>query len=226
MKMSRVAAAIAASMLAVPASAATLSSIATGQGSKLFTTEIKRDQNVDNGAQSGTDIFLRNGDGFSGPNFNFNWGDSGTEYGWSLSYDGDSATFVFGGRSLMIDVMPDGNLNGLQFFAQAKDMTRFDTSTTSVFVDMVNGMAASESIIATDGTSDVAFLADETIISVSGRVSFLFEVADGASGSPNSRLGFSLKALDVDVPAVPLPAGLPLLLAGLGGLAVLRRRSS
>lgn len=224
MKSSLFAAAAALLLFALPVSAATLSSIPTGQGTKLFTTEIKRDQNVNNNSQRGNDVFLRNGEGFSGPSFNVNWGASGTEYDWSLSYDGDQATLVFDGVSRMIDVMPDGNLNALQFFVQARDLNRFVTSTTSVFVDMVNDMAASELISATDGTADVAFLADETITSVSGRVSFLFDVADGATGSPNSRLGFSVKALDVA--PVPLPAGLPLLLAGLGGFALLRKRRS
>ncbi|MEM6481618.1 MAG: VPLPA-CTERM sorting domain-containing protein, partial [Pseudomonadota bacterium] len=212
------------SAFASSSNAATLSSITPGLGTKLFTTEVKRDQNVNNNAQRGDDVFLRNGDVFQGPSFNVNWGASGTEYDWSLDYDGENATFTFDGVSRMIDVMPDGNLNALQFFVQARDLTRFATSTTSVFVDLVNGMATSESIVATDETKEMAFLANETITSVSGRVSFLFEIADGATGSPNSRLGFSTKALDVA--PVPLPAGLPLLLAGLGGLALLRKRYS
>lgn len=224
MKSSLYAAAAALTLFAVPATAATLSPIPIGQGTKLFTTEIKRDQNVNNSSQRGNDVFLRNAEGFSGPSFNVNWGASGTEYDWSLSYDGDEATLVFDGVSRMIDVMPDGNLNALQFFLQARDTTRFVTSTTSVIVDMVNNMMTSESISVTDGTTDVAFLADETITSVSGRVSFVFDVANGASGSPNSRLGFSIKALDVT--PVPLPAGLPLLLAGLGVFAFLRKRRS
>lgn len=211
---------------AASASAATLSSISPGQGTKLFTTEVKRDQNVNNNSQRGNDVFLRNGDVFVGPSFNVNWGASGTEYDWSLDYDGDQATLTFDGRSRMIDVMPDGNLNALQFFVRAEDLQRFASSTTSVFIDLVNGMATSESIVATNETKEMAFLADETITSVSGRVSFLFDVANGASGSPNSRFGFSTKALDIDVAPIPLPAGLPLLVAGLGGLALLRKRQA
>lgn len=44
-------------------------------------------------------------------------------------------------------------------------------------------------------------------------------------GSQIGDQDWSIQARLVETPAVPLPAGLPLLLAGLGGLAILRRRA-
>lgn len=44
------------------------------------------------------------------------------------------------------------------------------------------------------------------------------------AGGDNYGLLLDFVRLEHDAPAVPLPAGLPLLLAGLGGLAMLRRR--
>ena len=50
----------------------------------------------------------------------------------------------------------------------------------------------------------------------------LFDVADGAE--LRSRLSAQLKFIDVDLSQVPVPGALPLLLAGVGALTLLRRR--
>lgn len=74
---------------------------------KVFTTEVKRDENVNSNSQRGHDVFLRNQEAFAGPSFNLDWGASGTAYDWLLSYGGDEATFTFAGRTLRLDVVPD-----------------------------------------------------------------------------------------------------------------------
>lgn len=212
--------------LAPVASAASLTEIATEQGTKLFTSEMKRDKNVNNGGQRGNDVFLRNGSGFAGPSFGVNWGASGSTYDWMLSYDGDLATLDFAGTTRTIDVAPDGNWNAFQFFVRASDANRFDTATTTVTVDEVNGsaLATALSLSATDGSFDKAFRLHDfaTIEGLKGTLTFDFVVKAGAAGSPNSRLALNVKGLDVA--AVPVPAALPLMLGGLGGLGLLARR--
>ena len=210
------------------ASAAVITEIATGQGDKLFTTEIKRDQNVDNNAQRGHDVFLRNGEGFSGPSFNVNWGASGTSYDWSVSYDSDEAFLTFAGFDpIKIDVDPDGDWNAFQFFVRASDNTRFENESTTVTVDEINGMATVfEAIGDGNGAFDKAFtLSDLSVIeTIRGTVTFDFDILDGAKGSPNSRLAFNLKALSIDPAVVPVPAALPLFLTALAGLGAVARR--
>ncbi|MEO0485716.1 MAG: VPLPA-CTERM sorting domain-containing protein [Pseudomonadota bacterium] len=217
--------------LASSAGAATLTLTDVGQGDKLFTTEFKRDQNVQNTGRRGHDVFLRNGAEFSGPSSNVSWGASGTAYDWALSYDGDIATLDFNGVKSTIDVDPDGTLNGLQFYLRATDTKRFTTSSSTLFVDTLNGIGVSETLSVTDGIDEVAFISSQPITSVSGQVLFSFDVNAGSRGSPNGQLAASIKGLSIPISAdepglspVPLPAGLPLLAAALGGLAILRRR--
>ena len=227
-------AAVSAVTIAMSAGAASaapmgLTEIFTGQGDKLFTTEIKRDQNVNGGAQRGEDVFLRNGDSFQGPSFNVNWGASGSTYEWSISYDNDEAVLSFGGfEPITLDVDPDGDWNAFQFFIRADDENRLENESTTVTVDEINGDSFAFSAVGDeDGAFDRAFtLSDFSVIEIMrGTVTFDFDVAAGASGSPNSRFAFNLKALSVDDPTVvPIPAALPLFLSALAGLGVVTRR--
>lgn len=221
--------ALAAAVVSISsASAASLTEIGLGEGDKLFTTEIKRDENVNNNSQRGSDVFLRNGEEFAGPNFNVDWGPSGTTYEWTISYDGDQATLSFGGfNPINIDVNPDGVFNAFQLFVRADDANRLANEATTVTVDAINGMALDMSLSAIGnemGAFDKAFtLSDLAAIStVSGTVSFAFDVLQGATGSPNSRLAFNFKALSVS--EVPVPAALPLLVSGIAGLGFASRR--
>lgn len=208
------------------ASAAVLGEVSAGDlasSDKLFTTEWKRDRNVDNGGQRGDDIFLRNNESFATPSsFNVSW--TGSSYDWSLSYSGGEATLVFGGVSNTIDVEPDGDWNAIEFFIRASDTTRFDTSTATVSIDAVNGTASGGfTQSATDGTfSGIFALAGfDSISSLSGTMSFEFDVASGAGGSPNGLLAINVKALEVA--AVPVPPAIALGLLGLGGLVLCAR---
>ena len=229
-------------MTAGAASAATLglTEIFTGQGDKLFTTEIKRDQNIDDGARRGHDIFLRNGDSDRGSSGGFVWDDDTPNiYNWSLSYDGGQAVLTLddgGSRSIDvdIDVAPDGDWNAFQLFVRADDADWFETASTTVTVDEINSMTVSLEAIGSlaDGAFDKAFvlagssISDLAIIrTISGTLAFDFDPFDDAKGSPNSRLGFNLKAFYVEDPAVvPIPGAIPLLLSGLAGLGLVARR--
>lgn len=223
------------SMAAAAAQAATLSAIDLTDttkflgSSKLFTTEIKRDKNVQNNGQRGHDAFLRNAEEFATPaSINFDWGASGTTYDWALAYDGDAARLTFGGQTRTLDIDPDGRWNAIQLFLNASDTTRFSTSTTSVRVTQVNGAAISGPFLqsATNGIFDGVFALKNLgqIQSISGTLSFAFQTLPGASGTPNSRLAFNLKALEVEPSPIPVPAAFPLLAAGLGALALAARR--
>lgn len=199
--------------------------------SKLFGTEIKRDQNVQNNGQRGHDAFLRNGSTTNGASFGFFWGNSGTTYDWSLYYDGNLATLSIGDESATINVNPDAPWNVVSFFLRADDTTRFDTSSVTLTTTTANGQALSVPYVATatDGQVTTPALALDNftpINNIGGKLAFSFTPKPGASGTPNSRLSAGVTGTNVTPtpPAVPLPAALPLLLAGLGGLAVAGRR--
>lgn len=210
------------------ASAATITEIAGGQGERLFGAEIKRDENVNNNAQRGHDVFLRNGSGVSGPSFNLDWGASGTVYDWSLSYNGDQASLTFAGFApINIDVNPDGNWNAFQLFVRGADDKRLANAQTTVTVDAVNGVDFSLAAIGDEGgVFDKTFsLSDLSVIeTIAGTIAFDFDVIPGAGGSPNNRLSFNLNALTVETAVVPAPAALPLFLTALAGLGAVSRR--
>lgn len=203
---------------------------------KLFTTEVKFDQNVNNGATRGRDVFLRNGDSFTGPNADFTWPASGTTFDWSLSYDGNTASFVFGGLpALTLDVAPDGVWNAFRFDLRSSDDTRFDSASVTVDVTEVNGGALgtpetlSASLNDPFAVEDYQFMGFQGLTSLTGTMRFDYEVANGATGSPNGQLRFNIKALSVlDPPTttdLPEPATFALFALGLVGLAAATRRS-
>jgi hypothetical protein len=236
-------------VLASPASALTLNTfsltdplvvvqddgIGTPETSTLFTTEIKRDQNVQNAGRRGHDGFLNNGGNVA--SINHFWGPSNSVDTWSLGYDGDIATLMLDGRSASLNIGPDGVWNAMTFFLRADPAAQFTTSTTTVTVTHVNGVLLDTllSMSVTLGQQSFAAFALPnfgTITSIAGTVRFNFTLAPGASGSPNSRLGFGVSAMNVTpvppMPPVPLPAAAPPMLAGLVllGLAARRRRFS
>jgi|GEM_PF-5213434 len=213
-----------------PAKASLMTYDASGVSStKLFTTEVKFDQNVNNNSQRGHDVFLRNGEQFTGPSSNNFWPGSGTTYNWSLTYDGNTASFVFGGLpALTLDVNPDGNWNAFRLDLASTDSNRFESASVSVSVTGVNGGALGASVdssasLVGNTVADYQFNDFETLTSLTGTMRFDYVVADGETGSPNSRLRFNIKALSTT--QLPEPASLALFTLGLVGLAAATRRS-
>lgn len=228
-------AALAAFLFAQAAAAATLTPVDLTDtkryesSTQLFGVEIKRDQNVQNSGGSGKDAFLRNSTNPNTPaSMNVAWGASGTSYGWSLGYDGDTARLAFGTQSTTLDIAPDGRWNALSVYARALDASKFASVTTTFTITRANGAALSAPLIlsATNGNTSGTFALSDLgkITSLDGTLSFAFALKQGAAGSPNSRVGVQFGALDVTPAAVPLPATLSLFAPALGLLAVLRRR--
>ncbi len=231
-------AAAAAILMATAASAATLSPVNLADATQyessaqLFSVEIKRDQIVKNGGGNGKDAFLRNGTETNTPaSENVAWGASGTSYAWSLGYDGNIAKLTFGSASMTRDISPDGVWNALGVSVRAFDPARFSSVTTTLTITKANGTALSTALLRTFTNGDLfgTFALNDLgpITSLEGSLQFSFTAVPNANGSPNSRVGVNLYALQVTPAAVPLPATLTLfapVLAAFGLLARRRRR--
>lgn len=224
------------------ANALPLVAVTPEKSGKIFTTEIKRDQNVQNTGRRGHDMFVRPGDSFKGSSAGIKFGDSGTSYDWSLSYDGVTAELKVDDVIRSVDAPAIGVWNAIQFYVQARDGKRFDSSSTIVSVDTVNSISLAQpvSVAAKDGVTDTAFaqFGGVAFQSIAGTFMFDFDTAAGAKGSPNSRLGFSVKALSIDpglIPAidqsannvaVPVPAGALLMVPVLAAAGFVARRKT
>ena len=178
---------------------------------KVFTTEVKYDERVNDGAQQGHDVFLRNGDTFTGPSFNQNWGATGTEYDWLLSYDGDTASFTFDGTTRTLDINPDLPWNAVNIIARSTDDARFITAESTVTVDEVNGstLGVAEIFSAELVEFNEHFRVKDTgedLTSIGGTFRFDFEIDPQASGSPNSRYSFIVKGLNIPEPGAAMLA--------------------
>lgn len=82
----------------------------------------------------------------------------------------------------------------------------------------------------TDAGSGVAWGVGDLANAMAGALTTVFDVNFMQTNAPTDQNTFAKNLVNfvqtqVEPPAVPLPASLPLMLAGLGGLAVLRRRS-
>ncbi|MEM9352627.1 MAG: PEP-CTERM sorting domain-containing protein [Planctomycetota bacterium] len=218
-----------AATLALPSSylaAATLNPISPPSDTKLFTTEIKRDEEVD-GPQRGHDAFIVNAGDSSVNSAPFNWGASGTTYDWSVAYDGNTATLGFsGGISLPLDIDPDGVWNAIKIITRSNDTTNFSAAKVTVVVEDANGspLDAPQSFMAElDQFNEVTLALSDgsNFTSLAGTITWDFTPAPGAGGTPNSRYAFNLKALT----AIPEPGTFGLALASLAGLAVRRQRA-
>lgn len=214
--------------LAVPNAGATmLTETSAEEVAKLFTTEIKRDKAA-NGANLGKDVFLRNQDDFVGPSADVNWGPSGTSYDWSLSYDGDNAMLgvQFAGAPLNLNVTPDGLLNAVKVITRSTDSNRHASATVTVVIDEVNGSPLAVPRVETASLvqfNEVTLGLDsgDPFTSLSGTLTWDFEFAPGANGSPNSNFAFIIKGLTV----VPEPSSAILALGAIAAMATNRRRA-
>lgn len=122
-------------LFALPAAAATLTPVDASGAAVPFTFELKRDRTAKDDGQRGSDAFLRQAGEFAGPDFDLDWGTGGSEYRFGLAYDGEISALEFTGRSLTLDVEPDGVWNGLRFFLRADDLTRFLSSAVRRGID-------------------------------------------------------------------------------------------
>lgn len=227
---------VAAAAIALAASGASASVLTESTATildedKLFTTEVKMDQTVIGGAQSGHDIFVREGATFTGASTNKRW-TNGATYHWMLSYDGDVAMLDVGGTTVSYDVR-DGSWNALKLITRAQNRTHnskgslFDDAETSVTISEVNGTALASAWSQTSGLdeyTETTLTFGGAITSVKGTLTFAWDAGDWDK-NPNSRMAFIVKGAEIDMAPVPLPAGAPLLVAGLGAFAAVRRRA-
>ncbi|MBT8460480.1 MAG: VPLPA-CTERM sorting domain-containing protein, partial [Boseongicola sp.] len=96
-------------------------------------------------------------------------------------------------------------------FASNGDTT---TAIFSIFKDGIADAVYSATISATQGGTDT-----EDLFNYSGEAGVFTLVIDGQRGSPGA-------TYDIGISAVPLPAAGWLLLAGVGGLAAMKRRKT
>lgn len=222
------------------AEAASLRTVTPLIWTQIFTTEIKRDQ-TGTGRLSGHDVFIRDGDNNPIESENFTFGASGTSYDFMIGYDGDIASLDFNGAgapgALSVDTDLNLEFNALRLVLKGDDDGKagFVNESTVVTIAEVNGMAVDQTFQAVEGGGKFSQIMalDElaTISSIKGTVRFNFE-GGGLGGSPNSRMQFSVKALNLGssneqggaVTPVPVPTPLALLLASMGGLGLLTRR--
>jgi hypothetical protein len=197
--------------------------------STLFTTQTRRNQNVQNSGQLGSDIDLLGASGTSLASKNFLWGASGTSYNWSLAFNGTNATLKVGSNTITTAV-GSGTWNVVSFFLRADDTSRFTTSTVTLSTLVANGELLTVPLVfsTTNSTlSSLNFALDgfSAITSLAGTMKFDFVRKTGATGSPADALSWGVKAQQVA--PVPLPAAMPMSLVALGllGWAARRRRS-
>lgn len=191
---------------------------------KLFTTEFKIDQNIDEdgrGSQRGHDIFLREGNNSSGASTNFNWGadfDYNETFDWSLSLsDTGETTLVFEGITLENTAL-EGTWNGLEFWINQsgrEEMSNVLVTTTidGQLFELPQG----------DSKGGFTFAMEDfsTFTEISGTLNLSW-MADTAVSTPNGRIALSLKALELEPASVPAPATAVLSLLGFGFLAARR----
>lgn len=228
------------------ASAATLVSFADPVGDTLFNLETKVDQTPIKGKTRGKDIFVRSGEHMGGDNGakDVAWV-NGRTYGWTLDYNSATGILDYTVRdgTKVIAASNDvrtGDLGSVKLVAKA--LNREDTkkgrgfifdetnptgTSAAITVTEANGMAQSVSVfddLSNSGDSDVVFALDNggPITSLSGTFVFDWD-AGGWDKSPNGRLAFLVKGYEATA-AVPLPASVLLLGAGIAGLGALRRR--
>lgn len=104
----------------------------------------------------------------------------------------------------------DGNNTGVGLGGPFDSFEQFSAFTDVAFTRTFN----------LSGTILDALLAD-------GTINVAIDLTDGVDiFDSNSAVTVSVNYDTVDTPTVPLPAGMPLLLAGLGGLAMMRRRKT
>lgn len=121
------------------------------------------------------------------------------------------------GSRLQMDFTAD--VKGLSLIFGGDDASVAGPNLIAVLQGFYNGSFAGETRILANGNSD----SDQTITLGSTRIDQAFFWYADISGAP-ANLTEVVDNVIYEVAPVPVPAGLPLILSGLGGLYVLRRR--
>lgn len=143
-----------------------------------------------------------------------------------VSFDDGSPIFAFnitGGTAMddMLVIEHDGSGVQLSAGSVSAEVGNFVIDTAAGDVSgNVNGGATFVQLFTFGGVTD-----DGIILNISADLAGALNTVFGVDGLAGAQFGFANTAPVLDAPAaVPLPASLPLLLAGLGGAAMLRRR--
>ncbi|MEQ8900434.1 MAG: VPLPA-CTERM sorting domain-containing protein [Roseovarius sp.] len=147
--------------------------------------------------------------------------DTASSLGHMFSFFVDFNVAVAGGSTRTLS---DVTLGGGDLFATV------DAFSEVIFVDGINlpsvELEIFEDTLTGSQTSDTEMLGGLSSLDLFGTVGGL-TLGDGATAGLSAfSLTFDLAGTAPPPSPVPLPAGLPLLLAGLGGLALLRRRKT
>lgn len=161
---------------------------------------------------------------------------SASAYDWSLVfYDVDGYSKSGGGG----DNFADADTYYDSVLLRTEGVATFDTDTVLSYTNVAEGLFVSaEGTDSVAGQSGLSTLSEEQqnyafeyTVSNTSAVYFDYTVGDVAYSSRNrnllidgGELEFTGTTFDVDVAPVPLPAGAPLLLAGLGAFGALRMR--
>lgn len=191
---------------------------------KLFTTEMKIDQNIKEngrGSQRGHDIFLREGNNDRGASKNFNWGadfDYNETFDWSLSLSETGQTTLVFEDIILQNTALEGTWNGLEFWINQSGRKQMSDILVSATID-----GQLFELPQGDDRGGFTFAMEDfsTFTGISGTFNLSW-TADSNVNSPNGNVALSLKALELEPASVPAPATAMVSLLGFGFLAARR----
>lgn len=192
--------------------------IDSGEFSELFVAE-GRIGDLGGAAQKELKI---NGDVVDGAQVaeetNFNW-ENGTEYEFSLEYDGSMVNYILGGKTLSTQEF-NGPINSIFFRTSA-----WENTTTSLTKLMFNGTAIEDVISNGIGSRDIDYLQLNDISSpftITGKASMIWE----GTAPRGSRNAFQIKVGNSTTPtSVPEPGTIgAIFVTGMTGLGLSKKK--
>lgn len=183
-----------------------------GDWNKLFSTELRVDQNLPGAQQRGHDMFLRHGNTWAGDSRNINWLDHdgnnnlswhNSTFDWQLTREGTSTSFTVGDYTLN-HTSETGTWEGLGLWFNINDRhNMFENAFIDLAITDWNGDALENQISyrAKQNTRTYFELFDDQHValeSVAGTVNFHWDLEHYFSGneSPASDFTVALKGLD------------------------------
>jgi len=160
-------------------------------------------------------------------------------FGFVLGYDAGGITGASGGEYLLIDWKRETQVAGPVTAERGLGLSRVVGPVSSLYdlwghQNSVSELARGTTLGSTGWiyprsyAFDVLYSSNRVVVSVDGVVQFDLtgNFSDGTFGFyNNSQAGIRYDDLDIEpLPAVPLPASLPLLAVAIGGLGLIRRR--